>query len=251
MDISYKKEDLNVMNVADLKQILAARQLKRTGKKAELIYRILTSQSSEEPVITRKSKIGRTELPVKIIESPSETKKETPKLPVYEAQHYSTFLESSRNPDLLLGDIDWDINDYPRTGEEDIPMGTPLKRNSPRLGYIGGRNILEIPRNQLDYVVFDKLVAITVPRLKKDNKGHYYLDYDDEKTFLLKPNEPYGSTLGYVLESIYRQIFSIPNNQKLKDVKEIYGDVDIKYPFFEGLENPTKTSPSYKLVLGE
>jgi hypothetical protein len=269
MGEDYNEEDLRAMTIPDLKQILEYRGLVKSGNKATLINRILTSQTPREERTLkkkeerrerkeeRKEEKRRTELPVEVISGevtpPTEiTPKISPKLPVYEVQPDSTFINSQRDPDLVLGDIDWIISDYPRTRNQEVEMGKVLNVDRPYLGYIGGRKLFELPKSQLDNIVFHRLVAITVPQLEKDEKNNkYFVDYDNVKTFTLKPNTQSGSTLGYVLESIYRQIFKIPRDEELRDVKDIYGSVDIKYPFFEGLEKPTKESPSYKVLFGD
>ena len=295
MDTNYTEEDLNVFTIPDLREILRARGLKVSGKKADLIERILTSQDIPE-IYTKK---GKTELPVRIIgptkeeyprpkgeeyprpkgegkiykkeitssfpsiisapvepptdlssplSSPINSTSSSPRLPVYEVIPDSTFIKTTDAPNIILGDISWDLNDAPKTGNKDILMGQKLERNSSRLGYIGGKTLYELPKKELDNIIFHNLVAIRVPQLNKDEDGKYFLDEDDLKTFTLKPDTPSGSTLKHVLDSIYRQMFKIPPNKSLKDVKDIYGSVYIEYPFFEGLTKPTISSPSYKLL---
>lgn len=266
MDTDYNEEDLWAFTVNDLREILRSRGLAVSGKKADLIDRILTSQDILEKYERKKETKKKTEtpgyeLPVEIIGPPKEisprstsssssprSTSSTPRLPVIEVQPDSTFTKTTDAPNIILGDISWDLNDAPKTGNKDILMGQKLERNSSRLGYIGGKTLYELPKKELDNIIFHNLVAIRVPQLNKNEDGKYFLDEDDLKTFTLKPDTPSGSTLKHVLDSIYRQMFKIPPNKPLKDVKDIYGSVYIEYPFFEGLTKPTISSPSYKLL---
>lgn len=175
--------------------------------------------------------------------------------------------------DRFLGNLSWDISVIPKNtpGQDrpDIeinrknksPPGVSPTPNLPKelqgiaVAEIWWDSLIPLTAKDFRKIVFRGPVEIEVPDYsiirRESIESESDLKMPESKVFTLHPDTPVGSTLGHVLEEIYRHIYGLRDNEKLMSIAElsIYPDFYISHSYWEGMTlDPSNTY--YRVDLG-
>jgi hypothetical protein len=157
----------------------------------------------------------------------------------------------------ILGNINWIMIEYPDNLEYDPDYGSDF----------GGHDFIPIPKEEYNKIILKGPVKVAIPHLEKgedtmeilQNYGKFKKGDEvmmeepwvDEKQYIIeiKPNTNYGSTLIHVLDSIYRGIWGLPENEN-RDLEDLIDNVYMPHPYFEGLYVPELRENFWKLASG-
>lgn len=325
MERNYTKEELSKFKIPQLKDILRNRKLKVSGKKQELIDRILADQGPEVEELTEKVEELSIQDPFALLALPKDVQRETLLKLNYkdiakmcstnkelsnicqDDRFWQAFAErrelkkdlptdtwkqtaildylgkenySDPNKNYILGKISWDISVMPKNTPNEDRLDIEKNRWN-KYGILSGGNLPPLPPEMVGIAIsyfdenLDKMVLLSEKDLKKivfrgpvkigvpfydEIRNEWIVDeyeyiekYDYEiNVFILQPNTPVGSTVGHVLEQIYRHMFGFKANEPLKSIAEISANPDfyVSHSYFEGLEKPSQNRDYYEILLG-
>jgi hypothetical protein len=271
MERQWRRDELERMSKPELENILRNRGQSTVGFKAKLIQRILgegppkmSNPRKEEPKLSLEERINnlrRLDYDEVIEEcrkfkelenvcddekfweayakafrnikksNPNETWKEAAK----RESKFSLFKGAfGKNIDNIV----WDM------------VNKPLAKNIKYVPVGHRQNPLPFPVKEFDKILFEKPITVKFTGIIKKPQGYKILksygEFDEgdlvnlsdenELEMIIEPNTPEGSTVRHILDSVYRAVWDLPENEN-RDIRELIEDADkiLSEPIFGGI----------------